>query len=470
MTRHTLSLTADTYFKIKRIVLKDNFECGTLLLCGRSRHLDPWTGEVEERFVGYKIIEIPTEMFIERTRTHIKWSTTPFFNALKMAEPKDFAVAVIHSHPGGTTEFSSADDVAERETFQIAFDRLSSDRPHLSIVMDGKGNLAARAYGPDLKPRSMELIRVIGDRWKMWHSGFDTQYLTGPEFDRQVRTFGAQSTSDLNKMRIGIVGCGGTGSAVASLLARIGVGKIALFDGDKVEQSNLNRLHFSKKIDANLRRRKVDVVGEGIAEIGLNTEVVTFPFAIDDSRCRDAVLSCDVIFGCTDDHLGRNFLNRIAHFFLIPIIDMGLLIAAKSDGPGYDTFDGRVTVVQPGYPCQVCRGLIDPERLRIESLLRSSPELHEQQRRAGYIPNAPDPSPVVVTFTSELASMAVNELFQRLNGFRGDAGACAERVRRFDEIKDADSVPGGRSRQGCKLCEKRQYDGRGSMQPFLDMT
>src|SRR3712207_6906598 len=49
-------------------------------------------------------------------------------------------------------------------------------------------------------------------------------------------------SSDLRKLRIGIVGCGGTGSAVAMLLARLGVGQLALFDNDIVDQTNLNRL------------------------------------------------------------------------------------------------------------------------------------------------------------------------------------------------------------------------------------
>lgn len=84
--------------------------------------------------------------------------------------------------------------------------------------------------------------------------------------------------------------------------------------------------------------------------------------------------------------------------------------------------------------------------------------------------DAPDPSPVVVTFTTELASMAVNEVFQRLTAFRGNEGSSAERVRRFDEVKDSDCIPGGIRRPGCKLCGTRKYDGRGDMLLFLDQA
>jgi molybdopterin/thiamine biosynthesis adenylyltransferase len=373
----------------------------------------------------------------------------------------------VHSHPNGPLRFSPRDDIAEKELFRIAFDRLDSDRPHLSVIMDGSGDLVARAYGPDLKPHDADIIRTIGQRWVF--KAADGHQAISPEFDRQLRVFGRQTTAALGQLRVGVVGCGGMGSAVAMLLVRIGIRRIALFDFDHVDDTNLNRLHFSTRPDANLRRLKVDVVGEGVAQIGLPISVVKLPYHVDDERARDALRACDILFGCTDDHLGRNILNRLAHFYLVPVIDLGLLIEPNDRG-SYDVFDGRVTVVQPGYPCQICRGLIDPATMLTEGLRRKDPVLYEHRRRAGYIVGSPDPSPVVVTFTTEVATMAVNELFQRLNGFRGSDGAAGERVRKFDDVRDADTLPAGKSLSGCKLCDRRRYDGRGDMSPFLDTT
>ena len=105
-----------------------------------------------------------------------------------------------------------------------------------------------------------------------------------------------------------------------------------------------------------------------------------------------------------------------------------------------------------------------------EALRREDPALYMQRRRAGYVRGVPDPSPVVVTFTTELAAMAVNELFHRLNGFRGAEDCYSERIRRFDEVKESDMVPAGKSKAECNLCGRRRYDGRGDMMPFLDMT
>ena len=76
-------------------------------------------------------------------------------------------------------------------------------------------------------------------------------------------------------------------------------------------------------------------------------------------------------------------------------------------------------MVQPGHVCQVCRGLIRPEQMLAEGLRRTDPALYERRRRAGYVHNAPDPSPVVVTFTTEVAAMAVNEVFSDSTAFVG---------------------------------------------------
>jgi hypothetical protein len=154
---------------------------------------------------------------------------------------------------------------------------------------------------------------------------------------------------------------------------------------------------------------------------------------------------------------------------MIPVIDMGVLIAPNDNG-GYDSFDGRVTVVQPGYTCQVCRQLISPQKMLEEGMLRSDPVRYEEYRRAGYVVGGIDPSPAVVTFTTEIAAVAVNELLHRLTGFRGAQGHCAERVRRFDWTKDSDMLPGGKRNPECPLCAVRKYDGRGDMTPFLNQS
>ncbi|HMG47887.1 MAG TPA: ThiF family adenylyltransferase [Allosphingosinicella sp.] len=470
MTRYTLTIFDHQKEALKHALRFDGLEDAALMLCGRAEHRDPWTGEMEHRFIVYEVVPIPAEHIEDRTPTSVTWSTTPFYNLLKRASKKGFAVAAVHTHPSGHLSFSAQDDQEEKGLFAIPFNRDESIKPHLSIIMTPEGGIAARAYGPDLEPKPITMLRTIGRKWSFDYPG-RTTFVTPEALDRQARVFTGASIHDLMQLRVGIAGVGGTGSAVALFLARIGVSKLALFDRDRVAHTNLNRLHFSRQYDANLGRLKVDVVAEAIAGLGLSTSIRPFEYAVDEAIVRDAVKSCDVIFGCTDDHLGRSMLNRLAYFFGIPVIDMGVLIQSDDSGTGYEAFDGRVTVVQPGHTCQLCRSLIDPDRARAESLLRNDPAEYLRQRQAGYVPDELEPAPVVVTFTTEVAAMAVNEMFQRLTGFRGLDGSCAERVRRFDDPKPRDMIAGCPSRPGCPICaDTRRYDGRGDMIPFLDMA
>jgi molybdopterin/thiamine biosynthesis adenylyltransferase len=468
MVRYTFTILDQHYRQLRTSLLRDENEYGALLLCGRSRQIDPWTGVIEERALVREVIDLPAEAFLERTPTSLSWSTTPLFKLAKKAMARDSAICIAHSHPRGALFFSERDDIADKESFGIVFGRMETERPHFAMVMEQGGEFLVRAYDPSLKPQRAELVRIVGDRLQIRYPGRDEATVPA-ELDRQARAFGGRTTEDLAHLRIAIVGCGGTGSAVASLLARSGVSRFLLIDSDRVDITNLNRLHFSTRSDAIAGRFKVDVVGDAIAEIGLARSVVRMRQDVDSPACRDALRACDIIFGCTDDHLGRNFLNRLAYFYMIPVIDMGVLIAPNDNG-GYDSFDGRVTVVQPGYTCQVCRQLISPQKMLEEGMLRSDPVRYEEYRRAGYVVGGIDPSPAVVTFTTEIAAVAVNELLHRLTGFRGAQGHCAERVRRFDWTKDSDMLPGGKRNPECPLCAVRKYDGRGDMTPFLNQS
>jgi len=223
--RYTFTILDEHYKQLRRALFRDPKEYGALLLCGRSRQVDPWTGVIEERALVREVIEVPEEAFLERTPTSMTWSTTPLFRLTKRAMVKDNAICIAHSHPRGGLFFSSFDDLADKESFEIVFGRMETERPHFAIVMDNDGEFVVRAYAPDLRPMPVELTRVVGDRLQIRYPGRDDG-VPPLEFDRQTRVFGARTTEDLTQLRVAIVGCGGTGSAVASLLARIGVSSL----------------------------------------------------------------------------------------------------------------------------------------------------------------------------------------------------------------------------------------------------
>jgi len=250
------------------------------------------------------------------------------------------------------------------------------------------------------------------------------------------------------------------------LLARLGIGQLLLIDNDIVDRTNLNRLHGATQADADAMTPKVDVVSREIARMALGVRVTRINAWVGDTQCRDALKSCDVIFAATDDHDGRLFLNRFAYYYLAPVIDMGLAIEIDhGQPPALRSLDGRVTVLMPGNTCLLCRDVINPAVALAESLKRMNPEEHERRKAEGYVAGGGNPSPAVVTFTTELACMAVNELIHRLQGFRGEGEVSSNRVRKFRLGEDR--LPGHRPRQFCPVCATANLWGRGDAEPFL---
>ena len=74
----------------------------------------------------------------------------------------------------------------------------------------------------------------------------------------------------LEKASVSILGCGGLGSTIAMTLARCGLGKIYLYDFDKVELSNLNRQNYDQ---SDLGKSKVLQTKKKIKETIPYTEV-----------------------------------------------------------------------------------------------------------------------------------------------------------------------------------------------------
>jgi len=100
-------------------------------------------------------------------------------------------------------------------------------------------------------------------------------------YSRQVlfRGVGAEGQRRLATARVAIVGCGATGSAVASLLARSGVGTIRIIDRDYVEPSNLQRQTLFDEADAQQSLPKAIAAARRIA--AFNSQIVVEPKVAD---------------------------------------------------------------------------------------------------------------------------------------------------------------------------------------------
>lgn len=96
-------------------------------------------------------------------------------------------------------------------------------------------------------------------------------------FDRQIRAFGRDGQALLGDLRVAVIVAGGTGSAVAVLLARLGVGTLILVDPQTPEDTKVPRAHGGTLGDVG--RAKVDVLADHTRTLSSAAET-TIPPAV----------------------------------------------------------------------------------------------------------------------------------------------------------------------------------------------
>ena len=123
---------------------------------------------------------------------------------------------------------------------------------------------------------------------------------------------GAEGQGRLAIARVAIVGCGATGSALASLLARAGVGTIRIIDRDYVELSNLQRQSLFDESDAAESLPKAIAAARKIS--AFNSQVVIEPHVADVTPSNIATIleGPQLILDGTDNFETRYLINDLA--------------------------------------------------------------------------------------------------------------------------------------------------------------
>jgi molybdopterin-synthase adenylyltransferase len=123
---------------------------------------------------------------------------------------------------------------------------------------------------------------------------------------------GTEGQRRLAVSRVAIVGCGATGSALASLLARAGVGTIRIIDRDYVEPSNLQRQSLFDEFDAAESLPKAIAAARKIK--AFNSQIVIDPHVVDLTPSNIAALleGTQLILDGTDNFEARYLINDFA--------------------------------------------------------------------------------------------------------------------------------------------------------------
>lgn len=99
-----------------------------------------------------------------------------------------------------------------------------------------------------------------------------------PRLDRNARLLGLGAMERLAAAHVVVLGLGGVGSFAAEALARAGVGRLSLVDGERVDETNANRqLHA---LEGEFGRFKAEVLAERLRRVspGAHLDAICEPY------------------------------------------------------------------------------------------------------------------------------------------------------------------------------------------------
>jgi molybdopterin/thiamine biosynthesis adenylyltransferase len=234
---------------------------------------------------------------------------------------------------------------------------------------------------------------------------------------------GAEGQKQLADARAVILGCGATGSALTSLLARAGVGYLRIIDRDYVEPSNLQRQGLFDEADAAEALPKAIAAARKIASF--NSEIVVEPHIADltPDNADDLLSNVQLILDGTDNFETRYLINDYAVMHRIPWI---YTAAVGSYGVAMNIIPGETA----------CLACIFPD----------SP--------AGVVETC-DTSGILNTAVNEVASVSATEA---LKFFVGAQDKLRETLLSVDLwTNERSEIRVGKPKEGCRACGAHDF-------------
>ena len=366
--------------------------------------------------------------FVPGTRGY-RMLTPEFVNKkIRFCRDEGLAYLAVHNHAGRDTVGFSDDDNASHERGYPALLDIGRGVPVGALVF-AVDAVAGDLWTPDRSRRSLDRLVIVGGTIRCLR---DRPSLAdghvGELFDRQVRLFGEAGQRLLVGQKVGVIGAGGVGAILVSLLARLGVGHLVVIDHERIDITNLPRLPEARRLDAltiltdprrpgwirrigrrfatrkvHLARRIARRANPGITLEAIARDVVNQDVA---ARLRD----CDVLLLAADTQQARAVFNALVHQYLIPGWQIGSKIEMrKVDGVIGDVFS-VVRPVRPDTGCLWCNEVINPARLAEEAL--------DQRQRAAqrYLDDDEVLAPSVITINGIGAAQAVDDVMLAVTG------------------------------------------------------
>lgn len=153
-------------------------------------------------------------------------------------------------------------------------------------------------------------------------------------YDRNVGTVSKQEQALLQEKSVCVIGCGGLGGGVIEGLARLGVGRLTIVDGDVFDASNLNRQVLSN--EENIGEGKAAEGVRQMKQINSQVEICPLHTMLDAQNCRDIIRNHDVVADALDNVQSRLILEDACEKEGIPLVHGAIA-----------GWNGQVAVVRP---------------------------------------------------------------------------------------------------------------------------
>lgn len=371
-------------------------------------------GYLPERILVGRVWKTPDEMYNHRSASRIELKRQYVIEALEYARWNNFAIVDVHSHPwSNRTHFSGTDDewgLKNAKWVQKKSEEGHFPRVPWAMVVVAKSDVTAQAYDYVQGQLVPALVRTP--------TSFTSEDISlSPRddqmYNRQLKLWGIAGQARLGEVRVAIVGLGGLGLLISEQLSRIGIRKFTLIDGDKVEESNLNRLtgfyaEHTGMFKVNVAAMNIRRVAGQKTEVNLLREFLT-------SETMEVLEGHDLIVGGVDREGPRLLMNEASVRYLIPYLDTGSGIRA-SEGR-VTQMGGQVRSVIPGTtPCLQCyaKGL-DPFEAAVDLMTEQDRNL---RRTLGYVEGTDlSPEPSVIPLNGIIASLCTQEIAKLITGF-----------------------------------------------------
>jgi len=380
--------------------------------------------QISHRFLVADVIQMTGDWVIESSGTHLEINMRKMPEIYFRCESEGLELGFAHNHPNRYSRLSSQDDTNEKNILRgISVCNGKNSFLVAMLLSDGRWSARIRkGIAPD-RVLPVRHVCVVGERIEL--HGITTPDESPENLRRQEVAFGKAFNAMLRSLRVAVIGVGGTGSPIATLLARAGIGELILIDGDKLDKTNMNRVRGFRSQD--IGKNKAQSLAKYIGALGLEVSVSAIPSYLNESaEAIDALSSADVIFGCTDDQAARNIMNQAMYYHAQVYIDVGLSGRVDVDlegDPYLREHCGRISCILPeSGACLRCQRVVTDEKLKYEQAIKDNPGLAGIDgavlEREYYLVGGGEQAPGVGPFTSATADIAVATLMNLVKPYR----------------------------------------------------